>query len=154
MAGVIGTFMVRKIYEARGRPAPHVGDNKSTYADTRLRLQLDPAGTGHYHQVEAHNIYTWQQTFIRLSGYGPEGQNLGPVFNGDTVSIIFETAIEYDRPILNSFGHSLNSFNFFDLGDRGALFQFVGEVRSPILEIWFPPRGYYSSKAAAPAGSP
>jgi len=114
-------------------------------ADTRLRIQLDSAGTGHYLQVRKSNVECWQQTIVAMDGDGAgEAKRL---FHVDHLAITFATDIEYERPIIEAFGHELPGYNFFSLGKKGAIFQFFGQMQAPVVEIWFPPLGYYEQRA-------
>jgi len=74
--------------------------------------------------------------------------------NVDGVVIAFDKPIHYDRPVINTFGHKTSSYNFLDLGMRGAAFQFIGLMQAPVIEIWFPPAGYHESKGAAEGAFP
>lgn len=112
-----------------------------SYTDTRLRLRLDPAGTGTLLQEQAINIHSWQQTCVRADFSGEDGTK--QVFHSDTLSLTFEVPIPYSRPIINTFGHKLDIYNFYPLGTHGAVFQFAGNIQAGMLEIWFPPPGYY-----------
>jgi hypothetical protein len=69
------------------------------------------------------------------------------IIHTDTFSVVFTEPIQYERPIIESFGHKLGGFNFFSLGTRGAVFQFFDSVQAPMIEIWFPPPGYYEQQS-------
>jgi hypothetical protein len=107
---------------------------------TRLRLRLDPAGTHGYLQESIANIDGWRQTIVRIDA-APE------LFQADTISITFQQDITYEQPIVESFGHKLGGYNFWPLGKKGAVFQFFDRIQAPVVEIWFPPLGYYQQKS-------
>lgn len=121
--------------------------------DTRLRLQRDPAGTGNYLEISQFNISQWQQVFIESTGYMEDGSER-KLHHYDTIAITFSHPIAYERPILNSFGHDLVAYSFYSLGTQGAMFQFTGAVDVPVLEIWFPPVGYYAQRQTIQGESP
>ena len=154
--GLLGAFSLAAgaiWYIAEIRPNPPAQKTEATSAqplpdrpDTRLRIRLDPSGTRQYLQVAQSNIYRWQQTIVAMEGMGAEGSQ--PLLHVDNLSIVFDEAIEYERPILEPFGHKLGSYNFFRLGNRGAVFQFFDRIQAPLVEIWFPPPGYYAERQA------
>ena len=135
-AGVLLDAYVRK----KERSSP------SSYIDTRLRLRRDPAGTNHYLQEEAHNIHRWHQPVYKMDAEGRRGK-VATILYIEAIAITFETPIDYDRPVVEAFGHTLPGYTFFPLGTRGAFFFFNAEVATPVIEIWFPPVGYWDELA-------
>lgn len=114
--------------------------------DTRLRLRLDPAGTRNYLQDAESNISNWQQTIVAMDAHDDKKQTT-PIIHADTFSMTFVQPVDYERPVIESFGHKLGGFNFYSLGTRGAVFQFYDAVQAPMIEIWFPPIGYYAEQS-------
>ena len=121
--------------------------------DTRLRLRLDPAGTRNYLQESETNIANWQQTIVAMSSHDT-ANNTMPIIHADTFSLVFTQPIDYERPIIESFGHKLGGFNFYSLGTRGAVFQFYDAVQAPMIELWFPPPGYYAQQSSIKVSPP
>jgi hypothetical protein len=117
-----------------------------TRPDTRLRLRLDPAGTKNYLQESESNIGNWQQTIVAI-GAEDKDNNKTTVLHTDTFAMTFTEPVDYERPIIDSFGHKLGGYNYYSLGTRGAMFQFYDAVQAPVIEIWFPPPGYYANRA-------
>lgn len=113
--------------------------------ETRLRLRLDPSGTRNYLQESKSNVANWQQTIVAMSAQ--EKDTTTSIVHADTFSMVFTEPVEYERPIIKSFGHKLGGFSFFSLGTRGAVFQFYDAVQAPMIEIWFPPPGYYDQQS-------
>lgn len=116
--------------------------------DTRLRLEIDPAGTWNYHQLKAENILRWQQFVYSIGGRKKKNGPKEILFHADVISLTFENDIEFERPIISSFGHVLGGYSFYPLGQKGAMFCFVGAIQAPVIEIWFPPLGYYAQRQA------
>jgi hypothetical protein len=118
--------------------------------DTRLRVRIDPAQTKIYLQDGESNIGNWQQTIVAMGSEEKNGDKKS-IFHADTISMTFAQDIDYERPIIESFGHKLGGWNFYSLGRKGAVFQFYDSIQAPMIEIWFPPIGYYAeqSKKAA-----
>lgn len=108
--------------------------------ETRLRIRVDPNGTA----IEEINKNTiWQQTIwgVDTISNGTE-DNSGQVFRGDTISIAFTEPIDYERPIVETFGHSAKLYGSYPLGRNGHVFVFV-EGLPPVVDIYFPEPGYY-----------
>ena len=137
--GAWGHWALTKLERKPARPA-------LPRPDTRLRLRLDHSGTRHYLEERQTNIYSWRQTIVSMQGVAGVGRD--PLLHVDNLSVIFEQDIEYERPVLEAFGHALGGYNFFLLGTKGAVFQFVDRIQAPVVEIWFPPPGYYANRQA------
>ncbi|WP_193188742.1 hypothetical protein [Nisaea sediminum] len=121
---------------------------KPVRPDTRLRLRLDPSGNGQYVEVSGSNIESWQQAITRMESQNQNEPN-GVVFHNDNLAITFTIPIEYERPIIETYGHQITGYNFYPLGRTGVFFQFLGALQPPAIEIWFPPFGYYQSRGAS-----
>lgn len=126
-----------------------VPSDQARYRDTRLRLRQDPSKSGHLLQVTCVNIDSWQQTVGVLSL--DDGKGNVAKHQHDTLVIAFEGPLLHSRPIIETFGHKLPMYNYFALGDRGAIFQFSVDEMPPTFEIWFPPPDHYENASAAPA---
>ncbi len=126
------------------------------WVDTRLRLQRDPAGTRNYHQERASNIESWQQLVVQLKFEGAPGSDLPPKeIQFDTIIVTFKERFPYSRPIIETFGHKLESYTFHPIGQSAAAFQFVDKLNVPLAEIWFPPPNHYEKiKVASEAANP
>lgn len=111
--------------------------------ETRLRLRRDPSGTHQYLQVAQSNIDRWQQVVVHMDFSGEGGARKQPAFHVDTLAITFAEPVDYERPIFETFGHEMPGYSFYSLGKSGALFQFVGALDTPVIEVWFPPLGHY-----------
>jgi hypothetical protein len=114
--------------------------------ETRLRIKLDPSGTKNYLEESQSNIFSWRQTVVLIEGKKKDGSS-NSILHNDTFSIIFERDIDYERPIIESFGHQVGSYNFWPMGKKGCVFQFFDGPKAPLMEIWFPPLGYYGSRS-------
>jgi hypothetical protein len=99
------------------------------------------------------NIANWQQTIVAMDAHDAENKTT-PVVHADTFSVVFARPVEYERPTIESFGHKLGGYQFYSLGTRGAVFVFYDAVQAPMIEIWFPPPGYYDQISRAKNPSP
>ncbi len=124
-----------------------IAEPKPPRPDTRLRIRLGDDGT--FLQEAAINIDGWQQTCHSFSVKGVGGVESNQF---DTLSITFEVQIDYERPIINTYGHKTPRVNFFNIGRNGSVLQFLDKIEAPIFEIWFPPIGYYDEKTKASLG--
>lgn len=116
----------------------------NTRPDTRLRIRLDPAGGRNYVQDGQSNITYWQQTIFEMSA---QDANKTPIIHVDTISLTFDQDIDFERPTIESFGHKIGGYNYYPLGRKGAVFQFYDAISAPMIEIWFPPLGYYAEQS-------
>ena len=128
-------------------PAPPVAAPRPR-PDTRLRLRLGPSGSRYYLQEASSNIEHWQQALVSMQGQANIGKE--PLYHNDTLVVTFTEEVDYDRPIIDSFGHELGGYNFFPLGRKAAMFQFFGDNQAPMVEIWFPPPDYKAGTSARP----
>lgn len=144
-------FLVEMVFAwRRSRLSPTLENLNVSYTETRLKLRLDPAGTKNLLEISQNNVSAWRQSIVKFSGVKENGEaNPGLVFHTDTISMTFDRPINYDRPIVEAFGHQLGGFNFYPLGTQGAVFQFYGGVQAGMLEIWFPPIGHYAAQSEA-----
>ncbi len=115
------------------------------YTETRLRLRLDPAGSG-YHLLESQsNIANWQQIFLALTELHDLGESkIG--YRADCISIIFAVPTVYARPIIDTFGSNLKSYNFHPQDTNGYVVVAEGLANVGLIEIWFPPPDHYESR--------
>ena len=146
--GAALALWIDSLFRRRGtEPAPPVAAPRPR-PDTRLRLRLGPTGSRYYLQEASSNIEHWQQALVSMQGQTNIGKE--PLFHNDTLVVTFTEEVDYDRPIIDSFGHELGGYNFFPLGRKAAMFQFFGDNQAPMVEIWFPPPDYYAEKSARP----
>ncbi|MEM9332801.1 MAG: hypothetical protein AAGA53_15870 [Pseudomonadota bacterium] len=112
--------------------------------ETRLRIRLDPNGTA---IEEINQNIIWQQTIVGVDTISNNIKaNSGQLFRGDTISIAFAEPIDYERPIVETFGHTAKLSGSYPLSRNGYVFVFLDGL-PPVLDIYFPKPRYYEQKS-------
>lgn len=115
--------------------------NEPKYTETRLKLRLDPAGSGNYIQEAEKNVEGWQQTVMAIT--------VDQMHRCDTISMVFKSPTPYERPVVDTFGHSLEGIGLYSLGPKGYVLVLYGSNQPGMIELWFPPLGHYAAKSVA-----
>jgi hypothetical protein len=113
--------------------------SKRRYTETHIRFEREPGSVINFRSVKEHekNIYTWKQLYNHIEfKNGATGKPL--VVHADAFFIIFQKPTQYQRPILNAFGHPLPPYDFYLMSDKGFLLGFNNTFTAPTFEINFP----------------
>lgn len=137
-------FDRRRSQQSASAHNPALESGVAPRPETRLRLRVD--GTGNAAQEINQNI-NWQQTVLSMEGQKDGADNVAMrLVRQDTISIAFGSPIEYERPIVETFGHTVKQVGSYPLGKNGYVLVFMDGL-PPVIDITFPPPGYYEQKS-------